>query len=47
MNIRKAIEAYLAEYADYFIALERKNDKDDRIVSAGEMRELLGLRDLM
>ncbi|WP_348304404.1 ribbon-helix-helix protein, CopG family [Methanothrix sp.] len=43
--IRKAIEAYLEEYADYFIALERMNDKDDRIVSAGEMRELLGLQD--
>ena len=36
---------YLEEYADYFIALERMNDKDDRIVSAGEMRELLGLQD--
>ena len=38
-------ETYLEEYADYLIALERMNDKDDRIVSAGEMRELLGLQD--
>lgn len=35
----------MTEYADYFLALERKNDKDDRIISAGEMRELLGLQD--
>ena len=43
--IRKAIETYLEEYADYLIALERKNDKDDGIVSVGDMRELLGLQD--
>jgi len=36
---------HLEEHADYFIALERKNDEDDRIVSAEEMKKLLGLQD--
>ena len=40
--IRKAIEEYLREYADYLIALERLNDKDDAVLSESEMRELLG-----
>jgi hypothetical protein len=39
------LETYLEEYADLLFALERKNDKDDGIVSVGEMRELLGLQD--
>ena len=43
--IRKAIEEYLEEYADYLIALERLNDKDDRIVSSDEMRDLLDIQD--
>ena len=41
--IRKAIETYLEEYADYLIALERKRDKDDKIITGEEMREQLGL----
>jgi len=41
--IRKAIETYLLEYADYQIALERLNDKDDEIISSEDMRERLGL----
>ena len=41
--IRKAIETYLHEYADYQIALERLNDKDDEIISSEEMRKRLGL----
>ena len=41
--IRKAIETYLQEYADYQIALERLNDKDDEIISSEEMRERLEL----
>jgi len=40
--IRKAIEEYLREYADYLIALERLNDKDDAVLSESEMRELIG-----
>ncbi|MCD6146709.1 MAG: ribbon-helix-helix protein, CopG family [Thermoplasmata archaeon] len=41
--IRKAIESYMQEYADYLIALERLRDKDDKIISSDEMREQLGL----
>lgn len=43
--IRKAIESYLQESADYLIALERLNDKDDEIISSEEMRERLALQD--
>ena len=43
--MRKAIEEYLREYADYLIALERLNDKDDAIVSDAKMRKLLGIQD--
>ena len=39
--IRKAIEQYLAEYADYRIALDRLNDKDDKIISSKELRKRL------
>ena len=41
--IRKAIENYLQEYADYLVALERLRDKDDGIISGEEMREQLAL----
>ena len=41
--IKKALEEYLEEYADYLIALERLRDKDDELISPGEMRERLGL----
>jgi RHH-type rel operon transcriptional repressor/antitoxin RelB len=43
--IKKALEAYLGEYSDYLIALERLNDKDDKVVSREEMGVLLGLQD--
>lgn len=39
--IRKAVETYVNEYADYQIALERLHDKDDEIMSASQMRGLL------
>ena len=39
--IREAIEQYVAEYADYQIALDRLNDLHDEIISSKEMRELL------
>jgi RHH-type transcriptional regulator, rel operon repressor / antitoxin RelB len=42
--IRKAIEEYLREYADYLIALERMNDKEDKIISDEEMMEQLGIQ---
>ncbi len=40
--IRKAVETYLAEYADYQIALDRLLDKDDAVISGGELRKRLG-----
>ena len=39
--IKKAIEQYLEEFADYQIALDRLNDKNDEIISSKEMRKLL------
>ena len=42
--IEKALESYLAEYADYQVALDRLRDKDDRIVSSSEMRKRIGRR---
>ena len=41
--IRKAIETYIEEYADYMMAFERLHDKDDKIISGKELRERLGL----
>ena len=43
--IKKAIERYLDEYADYQIALDRLNDKDDEIISSKEMRKRLASKD--
>lgn len=39
--IRKAIEQYLAEYADYRIALDRLHDVHDEIISSKELRKRL------
>jgi RHH-type rel operon transcriptional repressor/antitoxin RelB len=41
--IRKAIESYLAEQADYQIALDRMLDKDDEIISGSELRKRIGI----
>ncbi|MBI4208339.1 MAG: ribbon-helix-helix protein, CopG family [Deltaproteobacteria bacterium] len=41
--VRKAIETYLAEYADYQIALDRLRDKDDETIDGVELRKRLGL----
>jgi len=41
--IKKAIETYLEEYADYQIALDRLRDKDDAILTGAELRKRLGL----
>ncbi len=38
--IKKALQAYLEDYSDYLIAQERLNDKNDKVVSCDEMREL-------
>lgn len=41
--IKKALENYLAEYADYQIALDRLRDKDDEIISSIDLRKQLGI----
>ncbi len=41
--IKKALEIYLAEYADYQIGLDRLRDKDDEIVSSKDIRNSLGI----
>lgn len=41
--IRKALETYIEEYADYQIALDRLTDKNDRIISSKELKKDLGL----
>ena len=43
--IKKALQAYLEDYSDYLIAQERLNDKNDKVISNDEMRELIGLQD--
>jgi len=43
--IKKALQAYLEDYSDYLVAQERLNDKNDKVVSSKEMRELIGLQD--
>ena len=42
--IEKALESYLAEHADYQVALDRMRDKDDPIISSAEMRKRIGRR---
>lgn len=41
--VRKAVETYLAEYADYQLALERLHDQDDAVVSGHALRKTLDL----
>ncbi len=36
--IKSALEQYFSEFADYQVALDRLNDKDDPIMSAAEFR---------
>ena len=42
--IEKALESYLAEHADYRVALDRLLDKDDPVISSAEMRKRIGRR---
>ena len=42
--IEKALESYLAEYADYQVALDRLRDKDDPVLSSAELRKRIGRR---
>ncbi len=41
--IQKALEAYIENYADLQIALDRLHDKTDPIVTGKELRKSLGL----
>jgi len=41
--IKKALENYIREYADYQIALDRLKDKDDKTLSPQALRKSLGL----
>jgi len=41
--IKSALKKYFDEYADYQVALDRIRDKDDRIISPEEMRELFDI----
>ena len=41
--VRKAVEAYVEEYAEYQVALDRLRDKDDKIISGKELHKRLGL----
>ncbi len=40
---RNATESYLQGYADYSVAIERLNDKDDEIISSDEMGNRIAL----
>ncbi|MCH7497658.1 MAG: ribbon-helix-helix protein, CopG family [Candidatus Marinimicrobia bacterium] len=42
-HIQKAVIAYLEEFADAQVALDRLRDKKDTIITAQEMRKVLGL----
>lgn len=42
--VEKALESYLAEHADYQVALDRLRDKDDPIVSPAELRKRIARR---
>lgn len=42
-HVQKAIIAYLEEFADAQVALDRLRDKDDKVITAQEMRKVLGL----
>lgn len=41
--LKKALDQYINNYADYQIALDRLRDKDDEIISTENMRKILGL----
>ena len=40
--VEKALESYLAEYADYQIALDRLRDEDDPVISSAELKKRIG-----
>lgn len=42
-HVNKAIEAYIQNYADLQIALDRLHNQNDEIISSKEMKEMLEL----
>jgi RHH-type rel operon transcriptional repressor/antitoxin RelB len=42
-HVQKALEAYLEDYADLQVALDRLRDPKDALVSGRELRKSLGL----
>ncbi|MBN1166429.1 MAG: hypothetical protein JXA44_04775 [Methanospirillaceae archaeon] len=42
---RMAMEMYISKYADYFIARDRRQDKDDDIITSQEYRIALDISD--
>ena len=41
--VQKAVEHYLADFADLQVALDRLRDNSDQVISGSELRESLGL----
>jgi RHH-type transcriptional regulator, rel operon repressor / antitoxin RelB len=41
--LQKALEAYLDDYADLQVAIDRLRDKADTLITGAEMRKSLGL----
>ena len=41
--IQKAIESYLEDIADLQVALDRLQDKTDKVISSDEMKRALGI----
>ena len=37
--VEKALESYLAEYADYQVALDRLRDRDDPVIPSAELKK--------
>ena len=42
-HIQRALESYIADFADVQVALDRLRDQKDKIISSREMRKSLGL----
>ena len=41
--IQKAIESYLDDFADLQVALDRLQDKTDKVISSDQMKKALGI----
>lgn len=42
-HLRRAIKAYIEEYKDLEIALERSKNKKDRIITSEQLKKALGI----